>query len=368
MDQRGLNDVFDNVRKKSQNFVDFGLYDRLTRTQAASAQGLHHNEKLLKCIITFCPTAEIQHHQLRDAMLQFPLMNDSSLKTNLWAALKSERIATMLCHVRRIARDQLRMRQCLCKATDKEVQLLHDLARSVAAGDVSEDECSGQVAQTRQLQRNESVASSVLSLDSDGFPKMLAALDSDMARDTGRRGMSDTATLLYDEQPNLYATSSSHKWGSPSRASCVDNFDAVLAAAALEATTAIAERPFKRPAAAKNKDCVDEEGSDSEQQPARKKPAARQLARKKPAANRREERPAATVSSGTYSVTKATHKSYIQNKIAGKKVCMINCTAAAANACGKDHKVVIEYLHQELLKGDLTKDALVTMRNEFLAT
>ena len=47
---------------------------------------------------------------------------------------------------------------------------------------------------------------------------------------------------------------------------------------------------------------------------------------------------------------------------------MINCTAAAANASGKDHKVVIEYLHQELLKGDLTKEALVTMRNEFLAT
>ena len=73
-------------------------------------------------------------------MLQRPLMNDSSLKTNLWAALKSERIATMLCHVRRIARDQLRMRQCLCKATDKETQFIQELGRSVAAGDVSEDE------------------------------------------------------------------------------------------------------------------------------------------------------------------------------------------------------------------------------------
>ncbi len=60
--QRDLNDVFEAVNNKIQGIRDFGVYDRLTRSQAASAQGLHHNAKLLNSIIAFCPAAEIQDH------------------------------------------------------------------------------------------------------------------------------------------------------------------------------------------------------------------------------------------------------------------------------------------------------------------
>ncbi len=67
--QRVLNDAFEAVSKHSNDFLDFGVYDRLTRIQAASAQGFHHDEKLLHNIIRFCPAAKIQHHQLRDAIV-----------------------------------------------------------------------------------------------------------------------------------------------------------------------------------------------------------------------------------------------------------------------------------------------------------
>jgi hypothetical protein len=67
-----------------------GVYDRLTRTQAASAQGLHRNAKFLQSVVAYCPAAEMQHHQLRVAILQFPLMNDFTLKNNLCASQKSE--------------------------------------------------------------------------------------------------------------------------------------------------------------------------------------------------------------------------------------------------------------------------------------
>ena len=69
----------------------------------------------------------------------------------------------------------------------------------------------------------------------------------------------------------------------------------------------------------------------------------------------------------TYFVTKATHKSYICKLVGDKKICMINCTDATAAASGKDHKDVIEHLHQKLLQRNLTKDQLVRLRDEFLA-
>ncbi len=47
---------------------------------------------------------------------------------------------------------------------------------------------------------------------------------------------------------------------------------------------------------------------------------------------------------------------------------MIKRLAAAAKATGKDHKVVMEYLRNELLKCDLTKGPSVKMRSDFFST
>ena len=214
VDQQELNEVLEAVQKKTnKEFLDFGIYDRLTRTQAASASGLYLNRVLLKSLVAFCPGAETQHHQLKNAILQFPLLNDGQLKNTLWAAQKSERLGTMLCHSRRIARDQLRLRQCLCKATDNETQCVRELVRSISTGDVSESELAVESGTSRTLRVHASDASSALTLDSDGFPSVLTDVES---KDV-RKGREDCDTVFYDvRRPD--ASKPATSWESPSRA------------------------------------------------------------------------------------------------------------------------------------------------------
>ncbi len=77
--------------------------------------------------------------------------------------------------------------------------------------------------------------------------------------------IADAQTMLYDESPKPAARTSSHSWASASRADGLATFDAALAAAAVDATAAVAQRPFKRPAESKNKE--DDENSHEEKQP-----------------------------------------------------------------------------------------------------
>ena len=83
----------------------------------------------------------------------------------------------MLCHSRRVARDQLRLRQCLRRATEKETQFVRELVRSTATGSDSESELEVKSCPSRTVRQHASDASSALTVDSDGFPSTLADVE-----------------------------------------------------------------------------------------------------------------------------------------------------------------------------------------------
>ena len=139
MDQHELNEALNRAYKHSsrRDILNFGIYDRVSRAQAVSAEGLCANAEVLKQIIMFCPQAEIQHHQLKASVMQFQHLNDSHYKHDLWASMKAERLLTMLCHVRRIARGSDRFRQCLHKASEREKEIVRMILELCAFDDAS---------------------------------------------------------------------------------------------------------------------------------------------------------------------------------------------------------------------------------------
>jgi len=291
---------------------NLGIYDRISRSQAASAAGLTHNRRLLCMLLETCPTGEVQHQQLKSAMLQFPDANDTSLMDSLWAAQKAERMQTLLAHVRRIARDDTRYRQCISKATAFEQECLADLVRRVSA-DVAPPP-------RRALEAHVSAESSALSLDEDGFPLMLAEEVEDCEEGSDEQKPEDVDTLLYEDMEI--------------RSPPPTTFDAALAAAALEAAERQAGMTFKRPAAA-------------------------------PIAG--VKRPATAAADGKYVVTKATRRSYIQEKVGNKLLCVVNCTARMVGGHGKDHREVIAHVHFEVLSRSMSKDEAAQCKGAHLA-
>lgn len=339
------------VRKGPKDVLEFGQYDRLTRSQAASAEGLHHNKVLLKTLIGLCPGAEVQHHQLKHSLLQFPRMNDTAMKDDLWAAQKAERILTMLCHIRRIARDDHRYRQCLTRATRMEQEAVNLLvsmtdirepsvqrskARSTSP---SKSIMSSPPSKKRALKSHVSEASSALSLDADGFPSMLTDMICDARGDRDLHS-AEIETKCYEDMSRP-SSNAANSFGGDSRHA----FDKALAAAALHAAETLARVPMKKPAAL----------TTTPKTALRKRPAGVVLK---------------TSSSMTdkYTVTKASQKSYIQVKHGSKKTLLVNCTEQMAAKYGKHHADVIQHVHLKLATEEITREDAIACRDAFLTS
>ena len=102
--------LFDVFCKNKELVTDFGIYEFLGRTMAASGTGLHYLRDLLAGITDVCPGAYFEPVTIKMAVIRLldkhsSLNSSDKLGKTVWAALKTERLVTILYHFRRVVRD-----------------------------------------------------------------------------------------------------------------------------------------------------------------------------------------------------------------------------------------------------------------------
>ena len=175
--------------------ANFGVYERISRSQAAKGVGLVFAYDLLEDLLRACPSGDFPGKCAKDAMLTLvvksPELNTSIYNSSIWAGQRCERLGVLLNHLRRLAREPPRYKQAALAMTGAELSQLASLIKmvrlevdtSVASGlayglwadddeTVAHDETGApaQVPKRRLLTKTASEAS----VDSQGWPKLLS--------------------------------------------------------------------------------------------------------------------------------------------------------------------------------------------------
>jgi hypothetical protein len=164
------------VRKMGEKVFDFGVYRSLARAQAANAHGLAANEQAIGTLSCLAPDGYLQFAQLKHALQGFACYNDTPFKADIWAGCVAERLLTLLCHWRRVSREPERLKQCLSKASKEDQAAVKRLVK------LYQEPSSSEAPSKKTLQRERTDSSSV-TLDSQGFPRMLRELGDDSCTD-----------------------------------------------------------------------------------------------------------------------------------------------------------------------------------------
>ena len=164
------------VRKMGAKVFEFGVYRSLARAQAANAHGLAANEQVIATLSCLAPGGHVQFAQLKHALQGFACYNDTPFKADIWAGCVAERLLTLLCHWRRVAREPERLKQCLSKASKEDQAAVKRLVK------LYQEPSSSEAPSKKSLQRERTDSSSV-TLDSQGFPCMLRELGDDTCAD-----------------------------------------------------------------------------------------------------------------------------------------------------------------------------------------
>jgi len=116
VDQDLLNQVFSEGASVLSNF---GQYESISRSYAVSGKGLAHCYPLLKEILAVAPECNLPMTQIREAVSYAANqhhLNKTKLTILNWAGQRTERIITMLAHLRRLTNNQ-RLAECLGKTS-----------------------------------------------------------------------------------------------------------------------------------------------------------------------------------------------------------------------------------------------------------
>ena len=310
---------------------NFGVYDAISRSMACSASGLHQNSSFLLMLLKLAPWGQINPAILRSCFLRHPTKNYSTLRTDLWAGGRAESVTTMLNHVRRLKDSQDRLRQALSKATPAEIKSVKALLKASLSDEYESDV-------ERQL-------TSHVSVDSDGYPAMLASqpdvADKDQISSRGLKDSPKTRLKSKTSDPAALAI-----------------FSAALQQAAASAKVlAIGEvrnLPLKRPAAAPLK------------RPAAAGSSKSGKIKTQPDAASEDDK--FSLVWGPLSLTMATQQSYIQFKESGgKKKLLIAVSKGAADNCGKHHHDIIKLLLEKAKEASVSLEDLKAYRSELLS-
>lgn len=113
---------------ESNSVNELGRYECITRNQAAHASSLVKLDSLLQLLMRHSRTLEFHMTTLREALVEavrrWPSLNTTKFQGQHWAALKAERLMTISAHFRRLATDQVRLRQASTKCTGEEMAAL----------------------------------------------------------------------------------------------------------------------------------------------------------------------------------------------------------------------------------------------------
>ena len=320
------------VEKHSEqsDVFNFGLYDGIGRTMAASSAGLHQNFSFLLMLLGVAPWGQINPAIVRSCFLRHPKHNLSTLRTDLWAGGRAERVTTMLNHVRRLKDSSDRLRQALQKATPLEIKSVKALLKASASDEYESDV-------ERQL-------TSHVSLDSDGYPAMLASqpdlTDGETMEASGMKGSPKKRLRNKTSSPDALAMFSTA-------------LKEATDSAKVLALGKVPKLPLKKPAGAPLK-----------------RPAAAA-----PCESSKKKQPDVAIADdkqslvwGSLYLTMASGQSYIQFKEAGgNKKLLIAVSKGAAQNCGKHHHDIIKLLLEKAKEDSVTVEDLKAYRSELLS-
>ena len=115
------------VERKGRDAFMMGEYDQKKVSTAVSAKGIHQNVGYIREFYKVS-SGEILAGQLKQCTLKYGHShNDSERKDDLWAGRIASQMVCLLSHVRRLKREEAKLRQCLLQATGSERQTVLEL-------------------------------------------------------------------------------------------------------------------------------------------------------------------------------------------------------------------------------------------------
>ena len=128
--------------------TNMGEYESISRPMAAKGSGLVMLAPLIESIVDMQPCAELPLAQLKNTLLQLvlerPSWNGTRYRNDHYAGMRTERVMTLLHHVRRVVREPRRRAQLNLKISGAEATLLDNIFAKVTlrqmkgAGDLEE--------------------------------------------------------------------------------------------------------------------------------------------------------------------------------------------------------------------------------------
>jgi dsDNA-binding SOS-regulon protein len=128
--------------------TNMGEYESISRPMAAKGSGLVKLAPLIESIVDMQPCAELPLAQLKNTLLQLvlerPSWNGTRYRNDHYAGMRTERVMTLLHHVRRVVREPRRRAQLNLKISGAEATLLDNIFAKVTlrqmkgAGDLEE--------------------------------------------------------------------------------------------------------------------------------------------------------------------------------------------------------------------------------------
>ena len=115
--------------------TNMGEYENISRPMAAKGSGLVAMAPLIESIVDMQPSAELPLAQLKTALLQLvlghPAWNSTRYRNDHYAGMRTERLMTLLHHVRRVVREPRRRAQLNLKLSGKEATRLDSIFAKV---------------------------------------------------------------------------------------------------------------------------------------------------------------------------------------------------------------------------------------------
>ena len=159
--------------------LNFGACQAILKSGAASGSGLAANPGFLEAVLAHVPAGEVSVVDLRSILMhpscKFDELNLSNLGDTSWASLPAHRTITILAHLRRIAQNHVKFKQATLTCDMMDATQLRKLPSTLQLRTNAEP-----APMHRKLEKQNSCDSSeslACSLDDEGFPNMLSAVN-----------------------------------------------------------------------------------------------------------------------------------------------------------------------------------------------
>lgn len=164
--------------KHKDILMNLGVYEHISKPMAASGEGLAYCYDLLSDLLEACPSSGVPTGIAKSAIMKLlmaePTLNGTIYNAQIFAGMRVDRLGVVLLHLRRICQDDVRQRQCGAKCNGKAWQLVQQLIPKVNM-EWCFLEDSATIYYDPVNPKSSRTLTRELSVDSDGFPRLLTA-------------------------------------------------------------------------------------------------------------------------------------------------------------------------------------------------